>query len=136
MSFLPQCLCAHALAVAILSPNPTDGVGGSPTVSLVAESTDEVSALELEVTLLWSFAEARDLQIDLDAIFEGLELDDDIATFAKGVIAFDGAATTAIEGSLAFTLGIGLQYVKESGDIRPYIKGTTGKWQQTAPVLH
>lgn len=82
--------------------------------------------LELEITLQWTYQQINDLKIDLEAIFEGLELDESIATFAKNIVSFEGAARTEIEGSLGFTLGVGLEYVKASKDIVPYVMGTTG----------
>ena len=51
---------------------------------------------------------------------------DDIATFAKGLVTFEGEALTEIDGSLRLTLGLGLEYVKSTGDIVPYFKGSTG----------
>jgi hypothetical protein len=82
----------------------TDGVGGQPNVELVTKSDDIRSELEFEITLFWSFEDARDLQIDLDAIFDGLELDEDIQKFVKGILSFEGTAVTNVDGSLAFTL--------------------------------
>jgi hypothetical protein len=73
-----------------------------------------------------SFDEARQLQIDLEAILEGLDLDEDIASFAKGILAFDGTAETSIAGGLSLRLGVGLEYVKQSKNINSYIKGDTG----------
>lgn len=131
----------------------TDGVGGQPNVELVTKSDDIRSELEFEITLFWSFEDARNLQIDLGAIFDGLELDEDIQKFVKGILSFEGTAVTNVDGSLAFTLvslerlsfmsvvhvppalivfaflfpkGIGLEYVKETRKILPFIKGTTG----------
>lgn len=109
-----------------LFPPSKDGVGGTPDVQLVTKSDNIRSELEFEITLAWSFQDARDLQIDLDAIFDGLDLDEDIATFVKGILAFEGSAVTDVGGSLSFTLGIGLEYVKSTKKILPYIKGTTG----------
>ena len=90
------------------------------------ESDNIRSVLDLEISLNWSFQEVNDLKIDLEAIFEGLDLDENIATFAKSIVAFEGAATTEIRGGLGFTLGLGLEYVKSSKKIVPFIKGTTG----------
>ena len=93
ISFLAHALTLH-----------TDGVGGQPNVDLVTRSDDIRSELEFEITLFWSFADARDLLIDLEAIFDGLELDEDIQKFVKGILSFEGSAVTNIDGSLAFTL--------------------------------
>ena len=82
--------------------------------------------MEFEITLSWSFDDARSLSIDFDAILDGLELDEEIKNLAKGLLAFEGTARTLIEGGLSFTLGIGLEYVKATKKILPYIKGTTG----------
>ena len=63
---------------------------------------------------------------DLAEILEGLDLPEDIAMFAKGIVALNGAALADLYGKLSFTLGIGLEYVKATNTILPYIKGTTG----------
>lgn len=76
--------------------------------------------------MAWSFDDARSLAIDFDAILDGLELDEEIKNLAKGLLAFEGTARTLIEGGLSFTLGIGLEYVKATKKILPFIKGTTG----------
>lgn len=47
-------------------------------------------------------------------------------TFAKGLIALEGEGVINLGGSLAFTLGIGLEYDKGKKKILPYILGTTG----------
>ena len=47
-------------------------------------------------------------------------------SFTKGLIALEGQGVIDIGGSLAFTLGIGLEYHKKSKKILPYILGTTG----------
>ena len=122
----PLCLCFSAKPLFDVLTVLSDGVGGTPNVQIDHISDDFRSALELEVTLQWSFQQMNDLKIDLGVIFAGLDLDENIATFAKSIVAFEGAARTAIEGSLAFTLGIGLEYVKSSKKIIPYVKGTTG----------
>lgn len=46
--------------------------------------------------------------------------------FAKGIVAFEGSAVNELVGSLSFTLGIGLEYVKATGKVLPFIKGNTG----------
>ena len=109
-----------------LNVSISDGVGGTPSVRIDTTSDSIRSVLELEITLQWTYQQINDLKIDLEAIFEGLELDESIATFAKSIVAFEGAASTEIEGSLGFTLGVGLEYVKASKDIVPYVMGTTG----------
>lgn len=101
-------------------------MGGQPNVKLLTSSSGIRSELELEISLFWSFQEARDLQIDLDAIFDGLALDEDMQKFVKGILSFEGTAVTDIGGSLAFKLGIGIEYVKSTRKILPYIKGITG----------
>jgi hypothetical protein len=60
-----------------------DGVGGTPSVSLTPSSDEFRSSLEVDVTLSWTFTEASQLKIDLAAILEGLDLDEDIKLFAK-----------------------------------------------------
>lgn len=63
----------------------------------------------------------------MNEVFEGLSLDEDIAQFAKGLVAFGGEGITDTKGGISFTLGIGLEYVKNAKTkILPYIKGTTG----------
>ena len=104
----------------------SDGVGGTPNVQIEHISHEFRSALELEVTLQWSFQQINDLKIDLGVIFAGLDLDENVAMFAKSIVGFEGGASTTIEGSLAFTLGIGLEYDKSSRRTNPYVKGTTG----------
>ena len=47
-------------------------------------------------------------------------------SFTKGLIALEGQGVINIGGSLAFTLGIGLEYNKKTKNILPYILGTTG----------
>lgn len=66
------------------------------------------------------------LQIDLAEILEGLDLPEDIAKFAKRIIAMHDAALTELSGSLSITLGIVLEYAKATKQILLYIKGTTG----------
>lgn len=61
----------------------SQSVGGSPTVAFIPSSDDIRSSLELDITLSWSFVEASQLKIDLGAIFDGLDLDEDIKMFAK-----------------------------------------------------
>ena len=84
------------------------------------------SELELNIILSWSFEELASLAIDLDAILDGLELDDDLKAFAIGLLPFAGSAITDINGSLSFTFGIGIEYERATKKVRPYIKGTTG----------
>ena len=85
------------------------------------------SELELNIILSWSFEELASLAIDLDAILDGLELDDDLKAFAKGLLPFAGSAITDIKnGLLSFTFGIGIEYERATKKVRPYIKGTTG----------
>lgn len=78
------------------------------------------------MTLAWSFEEVNQLNIDLASILDGLDLDEDIVEFAKGILAFDGQALTTIEGNLSLTLGLGLEYDKQKKDKNIYIKGNTG----------
>jgi len=103
-----------------------DGVGGKPAVQMKPSSDDTRSMLEIDLTLNWTFEEVKQLQIDLDEIFKGLNLDDDIALFAKGIVSFEGEATTEIGGSLSFTLGFGIEHIKSTGRKLPFVKGTTG----------
>ena len=50
------------------------GVGGSPNVDLTPLNDEIRSSLEVEITLSWSFVEASQLNIDLAAILDGLDL--------------------------------------------------------------
>ena len=45
---------------------------------------------------------------------------------AKGIVALNGAALADLFGELSLTIGIGLEYLKETKTILPYIKGSTG----------
>ena len=102
-----------------------DGVGGQPDVAITTTSDSIRSVLELDITLLWSFEEVKQLQIDLASILEEVDLPEDVATFAKGIVGLNGQALADLKGSLSFTLGIGLEYVKATKAILPFIKGTT-----------
>ena len=62
-----------------------DGVGGDPGVDIKTTDDDVRSVLELDITLDWGWDEVYQLKLDLNEIFEGLELDSDIAKFAKGL---------------------------------------------------
>lgn len=73
-----------------------------------------------------SFEEIIALQVDLEAILDGLDLDENIAKFAKGILAFEGTAKTQIQGGLSLTLGLGLEYDKIIQQTNVYIKGNTG----------
>jgi hypothetical protein len=103
-----------------------DSVGGTPTVVFSPASDDIRSSLHVDITLQWSFLEASQLNIDLASILEGLDLPEDIKNFAKGLVAFDGGGRSEIEGSISFSLGIGLEYMKKTGATFPYIRGVTG----------
>ena len=103
-----------------------EAVGGSPSVDFLPTSDDIRSSLEIDLKLEWSFMEAIELNIDLEAILEGLDLDENIKKFAKGIIGLDGDGKAEITGSMSFSLGIRLEYVKQSGKINPYLKGVTG----------
>lgn len=84
------------------------------------------SVLELDLELKWTLEEVYQLKIDLNEVFDGLDLDEDIATFAKGLVGFEGEGLTEAKGSLSLKLGIGLEYQKSTKTILPFIKGTTG----------
>jgi hypothetical protein len=103
-----------------------DAVGGTPIVKFTPTSDAIRSSLDLDITLQWTFLEARQLNIDLASILEGLDLDEDIKNFAKGLVALEGQASIEIVGSLSVTLGLGLEYLKETESFIPYMKGTTG----------
>ena len=103
-----------------------DSVGGTPTVDLTPSSDDTRSSLDVDLTLQWSFLEARQLNIDLAAILEGMELDENLQNFAKGMIAFEGSGGTELEGSISLSLGVGLEYMRQSRVINPYLRGITG----------
>lgn len=103
-----------------------DTVGGAPNVTFTPFSDDIRSSLDLDIELTWSFLEARQLNIDLAGIFEGMDLDEDLKMFAKGLVALDDSGGTEIEGGISFSLGIGLEYIKEVETIIPYIRGITG----------
>ena len=140
-----------------------DAVGGTPSIKFTPLSDEIRSSLDVDLVLQWSFQEASQLNIDLAAILDGLDLEDDLKNFAKGeiifacaclfsfavdcfshcpcltclsslnqtlsitgLIAFDGAGQTEIFGSISFSLGIGLEFIKKSRTIIPYLKGTTG----------
>lgn len=55
-----------------------DAVGGTPSVDFTPSSDDIRSSLDVDLTLSWSFLEATQLKLDLEAILEGLDLDEDI----------------------------------------------------------
>lgn len=103
-----------------------DAVGGTPKVDFTPSSDYIRSSLDMDITLHWSFLEARQLNIDLAAILEGMVLDEDIKSFVNSIVAFVGAGNVEIEGSLSLSLGVGLEYFKETKQIKPYIRGITG----------
>ena len=103
-----------------------DAVGGTPIVDFTPSSDDIRSSLDIDLVLSWPFLEARQLNIDLASIFEGMDLDEDLANFAKGLLAFEGEGGTEIDGTISFSLGIGLEYIRQTGAINPYLKGITG----------
>ena len=103
-----------------------DAVGGTPNVVFTPTSDNIRSSIEVDLLLEWSFLEAIQLNIDLAGILEGMDLDEDIRKFAKGIIGFDGAAGTDITGSISLSLGVGLEYVRQTGAIVPYLRGITG----------
>ena len=41
-------------------------------------------------------------------------------------MAASGAGLIEIDGTLSFNVGLGLEYVKQSSQINPYLKGITG----------
>ena len=89
-----------------------DTVGGSPSVVLTPASNGDYSSLDVDITLQWSFVEVRQLSIDLAAILEGMDLDENLKNFAKGIIALNRGGGVEIEGSLSLRLGVGLEYTK------------------------
>ena len=103
-----------------------DTVGGTPNVTFTPSSDDIRSSLDLDIELTWSFLEARQLNIDLAGIFEGMDLDEDFQNFAKGIIGFEGSGGTDLSGSLTLHLGVGLEYTKKTETVVPYIRGVTG----------
>ena len=104
-----------------------DGVGGLPSVNIVTSSNPTRSNLELDIALKWSIHEALSLGIDLEEILAGVDSSGEISQFVKGLVTFDGGALTEIDGSISFTLGVGLEYSRErKTKIVPYIKGNTG----------
>ena len=103
-----------------------NSIGGTPRVDFTPSSDDIRSSLDVDLTLEWSFLEAHQLNIDLAALLDGLELDENIKNFAKGMVGFEGSGMTEIGGSVSFTLGIGLEYIKASKSVTPYFRGTTG----------
>jgi hypothetical protein len=103
-----------------------DGVGGSPSVVFSPQSDDMRSSLDVDVTLHWSFQEAYQLNMDIAAILDGLDIDSAIKNFAKGLIPFEGSGIVDLEGFLSLSLGVGVEYVRESEQVNFYIKGVTG----------
>ena len=103
-----------------------DTVGGTPSVEFLPTSDEIRSSLEIDISLQWSFLEASQLKIDLASILEGMEIDDDLKDFIKGIVAFSGEGGIEIAGSIKFTLGIGLEYLKATETAIPYVKGVTG----------
>ena len=103
-----------------------DTVGGTPSVEFTPTSDDIRSTLDIDLTLQWSFLEASQLKIDLATILEGMEIDEDMKNFIKGIIAFEGQAGIEIAGSLKFSLGVGFEYLKKTETAIPYVKGSTG----------
>ena len=100
-----------------------DDLSSESTVSLVNLDS---GILELDIGLSWPFQEAQSLQIDFGDILDGLDLDEDMKKFAKGLLAFEGEAITEIAAEISFNLGLGLELQKGSVVPRPYVKGTTG----------
>jgi hypothetical protein len=103
-----------------------DGVGGSPSVVFSPQSDDMRSSLDVDVTLHWSFQEAYQLNMDIAAILDGLDIDDGLKWFAKGLIPFEGSGIVDLEGFLSLSLGVGVEYERQSKQFRFYIKGVTG----------
>ena len=103
-----------------------DAVGGTPSVVFSPTSDTIRSSLDVDLILQWSFMEAIQLNVDLASILDGLDIDEDFKKFAKGLIAFNGQGQTEISGSISFALGIGLEYIKKTKRIVPYIRGITG----------
>jgi hypothetical protein len=103
-----------------------DGVGGSPSVVFSPQSDDMRSSLDVDVTLHWSFQEAYQLNMDIAAILDGLDIDSAIKNFAKGLIPFEGSGIVDLEGFLSLSLGVGVEYERQSKQFRFYIKGVTG----------
>lgn len=104
-----------------------DGLGGFPSVIIQTSSDSTRSNLELDITLGWTIREALSLGIDLEEILAGVDSGGEIANFVKGLVTFDGEALAEIDGSISFSLGIGLEYSRlRKTKVVPYIKGNTG----------
>ena len=103
-----------------------DSVGGTPSVSFTPTSDDIRSSLDVDLRLQWSFLEVTQLNIDLEAILEGLDLDEDLKNFVKGIVPLAGGGRTDVAGSVTLSLGVGLEYIKATESIIPYIRGITG----------
>ncbi len=108
-------------------PTKQDGLGGAPGVNISTSSDSMRSNFELDISLSWTIHEALSLGIDLKEILAGVDSSGEISTFLKGLVTFDGGGLAEIDGSISFTLGIGLEYSRlRATKLVPYIKGNTG----------
>lgn len=96
---------------------------GTSDVAIVNRNNDDRSQLDLDIAMAFTFAEAQELGLDLAAVFEGQDLDEQADKFRKG---FVGRAFVDMEGSVEVRLGVGFEYDKKTKEKRGYIKGLTG----------
>jgi len=55
-----------------------------------------------------------------------MDLDENLQNFAKGMVAFEGSGGTEISGSISLSLGVGLEWIKQTRTFNSYIRGITG----------
>jgi hypothetical protein len=97
-------------------------------VNLTTTSNNTSSDLILDIELYWNFSVIESLGIDMASFFSDEQLKENAGLdfFANALLPGEGSATISLDGSLSFRIGIGLEYVSQTGNVNAYILGTTG----------
>jgi len=105
-----------------------DGVGGTPKVTISPHTNNISSDLVVELELAWDFTDTKTLLIVLSDLFSESDYKKykSLDYFANALLPGEGEASISVNGELAFRLGVGLEYVSQTGNVKPYVCGTTG----------
>lgn len=97
-------------------------------MNITSTSNEIRSDLTVEIELYWNFSYSETLGLDMSSFFteEEIESNAGLNFFANALLPGEGSGTIGVDGSLTFNLGVGLEYVNETGEVNSYILGTTG----------